>query len=62
MTRTMLYSNIIIIAALLAFGTHFAIAVGTGPCLCKQRCSLSQRFGLFIVYFTIILFIIAEQT
>lgn len=62
MTRTTLYSNTVIIAALLAFGTHFAIAEGTGLGLLKQRCSLSQRFGLVIVYFTITVFIIAEQT
>lgn len=33
MTKTMLYSNIVIIAALLAFGIHFAIAEGTGQWL-----------------------------
>ena len=34
---------------LLAFGTHFPIAVGTGLWLHKQRCSLVQRFGIFLV-------------
>lgn len=37
-------------------------AEGTGLWLHKQRCSLSQRFGLVIVYLTIIVFIIVEQT